>query len=112
MTPEEINKINAQKLKNNKRQKKITQYCYQCKRAREVVFGEIHCPICKSPLGQFSPTTQNPETTSFQPKCPVCGSVNIQKISELRRGTHALAWGILSNTARSQFECKNCGYKF
>lgn len=46
------------------------------------------------------------------PKCPACGSMNVQKISELRRGAHALAWGILSNTARAQFECGHCGYKF
>lgn len=46
------------------------------------------------------------------PKCPTCGSTNIQKISDLRRGVHAVAWGLLSNTARSQFECKNCGYKW
>lgn len=46
------------------------------------------------------------------PKCPTCGSTNIKKISDLRRGVHGLAWGILSKTARSQFECKNCGYKW
>lgn len=46
------------------------------------------------------------------PKCPTCGSTNIKKISDLRKGIHGLAWGILSKTARSQFECRNCGYKW
>ena len=46
------------------------------------------------------------------PKCPTCGSTKIEKISALRRGTHAVAFGLLSKTARSQFECKNCGYKW
>lgn len=52
------------------------------------------------------------QTFANLPKCPTCGSTNIQKISDLRRGVHAVAWGLLSNTARSQFECKNCGYKW
>lgn len=47
-----------------------------------------------------------------QPHCPTCNSTNVKKISDLRRGAHAVAWGLLSTTARSQFECKNCGYKW
>lgn len=50
--------------------------------------------------------------TTFSPKCPTCGSPDVKKISDLRRGAHAVAWGLLSTTARSQFECKNCGYKW
>lgn len=47
-----------------------------------------------------------------QPKCPTCGSTNINKISDLRKGVHALAFGLFSKTARSQFECRDCGYKW
>ena len=46
------------------------------------------------------------------PHCPTCNSTDIKKISDLRKGAHALAWGLFSKTARSQFECKNCGMKF
>lgn len=56
---------------------------------------------------EFKPAPPKP-----QPKCPTCGSTNIRKISDLRRGIHGVAWGLLSTTARSQFECKNCGYKW
>lgn len=56
--------------------------------------------------------TTNEQLKANLPKCPTCGSTNIQKISDLRRGVHAVAWGLLSNTVRSQFECKNCGYKW
>lgn len=49
---------------------------------------------------------------SNQPHCPTCNSTNIKRISDLRRGIHAVAWGLFSKTARSQFECKNCGMKF
>jgi len=46
------------------------------------------------------------------PKCPTCGSTNIQKISDLRKAGGAILFGIFSKDAKSQFECKNCGYKF
>lgn len=49
---------------------------------------------------------------SNKPKCPTCQSTNIKKISALSRGAHAYAFGLFSKTARSQFECLNCGYKF
>ena len=47
-----------------------------------------------------------------QPKCPTCGSTNIQRISTLKRAAHGYLFGLFSNTARSQFECLNCKYKF
>lgn len=47
-----------------------------------------------------------------QPKCPTCGSTNVSKISALSKATGAFAFGLFSNTARSQFKCKNCGYKW
>lgn len=46
------------------------------------------------------------------PKCPTCGSTKIKRISALNRAAHGYAFGLFSKTARSQFECKNCGYKF
>ena len=47
-----------------------------------------------------------------QPKCPTCGSVNVKKISAASTVFGAGMFGLFSKTARSQFECKNCGYKF
>lgn len=47
-----------------------------------------------------------------KPKCPTCGSENVEKISNADRAMFGLAFGLFSKTARSQFECKNCGYKF
>lgn len=46
------------------------------------------------------------------PKCPICGSYDIKRISGLRRAAHAYAFGLFSNTAKSQFECLHCKYKF
>ena len=47
-----------------------------------------------------------------QQHCPVCNSTNIQKISVTSKAVGAGLFGIFSKTARSQFECKDCGYKF
>lgn len=45
-------------------------------------------------------------------KCPTCGSTNVEKISDLKRGVHAVAFGIFSKTAFSQYKCNHCGYKW
>ena len=46
------------------------------------------------------------------PHCPTCNSSNVERISNIRRAAYAMTIGLLSTTARSQFECKSCGYKF
>lgn len=47
-----------------------------------------------------------------KPKCPTCQSTNIKKISTTSKVMGAIGFGLLSKTAKSQFECKNCGYKW
>ena len=54
----------------------------------------------------------NNEQVKCVPKCPTCGSTNVCKIPEFDRAVYGLAFGLFSKTARSQFECRNCGYKF
>ena len=49
---------------------------------------------------------------SPKPKCPTCGSTNIEKISTASKVVGASLFGLFSNTARSQYKCKNCGYKW
>lgn len=46
------------------------------------------------------------------PKCPTCGSTNITKISTTSKVAGAVAFGLFSKTAKSQFKCNNCGYKW
>lgn len=47
-----------------------------------------------------------------KPKCPTCGSTNIKKISTVSKVAGASMFGLFSKTARSQFKCGNCGYKW
>lgn len=46
------------------------------------------------------------------PKCPTCGSTNIEKISGIKRATSEIMFGIFSPTIGKTFCCKNCGYKW
>lgn len=41
------------------------------------------------------------------PKCPMCGSTNIQKISDLSRASSILGFGILSKKIGKQWQCNN-----
>lgn len=52
------------------------------------------------------------ERRSHRPKCPTCGSTNIKQISFTRKAVGVATLGIFSKSARSQFCCKDCGYKW
>lgn len=47
-----------------------------------------------------------------KPKCPTCGSTNIQKISGTKRWVTAGLFGLASSNVGKTMECKNCGYKW
>ena len=46
------------------------------------------------------------------PKCPTCGSENIEKISNTSKATGGFLFGIFSSDVRKTLHCKNCGYKW
>lgn len=49
-----------------------------------------------------------------QPKCPICSSTNIQKISITKRAVKTAFFGALGavDDAGKTYQCKNCGSKF
>ena len=53
-----------------------------------------------------------PEPVKPVPKCPTCGSEKIHELSAATRGIALGLFGLASKTARSQFVCENCGYKW
>lgn len=55
---------------------------------------------------------QSTQQSSNVPHCSTCGSTNIKKISATSKVVGAGLFGLFSKTARSQFECKDCGYKW
>lgn len=52
------------------------------------------------------------QKNTYSPKCPTCGSTSIQKISATSKIVGASLFGLFSKTAKSQFKCNNCGYKW
>lgn len=52
------------------------------------------------------------EEQSRAPKCPTCGSTNIQKISGTKRWLSTGLFGIASSDVGKTMVCKNCGYKW
>ena len=76
---------------------------------------ELSYDYCIS-LSEKSGTVITPEKLQEMkkptPKCPTCGSKNLKRVSGLRRDLAQTAFGVANPTARAQFECKDCGYKW
>ncbi len=73
----------------------------------------VHCgyPLKQSPTvngnnGNISQINPNPSA----PRCPTCGSTNVEKITNLNRGISVAMWGMMSKKINKSFKCKNCGY--
>lgn len=56
-----------------------------------------------------------PIQTNYQqnkPKCPTCGSTNVEKISTTKKAIGFVAVGVFSSNFGKTMHCKNCGYKW
>lgn len=47
-----------------------------------------------------------------RPKCPTCGSTNIEKISVTKKAVGGFMFGIFSSDVRNTMHCKSCGAKW
>lgn len=107
--------------KNTHPQKNIKSFsiCPNC--GKQYLYEMNHCNECGYKTEDYTKEMQDLEEAIYSEKtnpskpqqhCPVCNSTNIQKISVASKAVGAGLFGIFSKTARSQFECKDCGYKF
>lgn len=71
------------------------------------------CLNCKAPtfLESKDEVPQNRKPLNI-PKCPTCGSINVEKISMNRKVGGAMLFGLFSSDVRNTMHCKNCGYKW
>lgn len=51
-------------------------------------------------------------TSQNQPKCPTCGSTNVEKISAGKKVKGSILFGVFSSDIRNTMHCKNCGAKW
>ena len=52
------------------------------------------------------------QQTQNQPKCPTCGSTNVEKISVGQKIGGSFLFGVFSSNVRNTMHCKNCGSKW
>ena len=55
---------------------------------------------------------QRQQQTQNIPKCPTCGSTNIEKISVGKKIGGGFLFGIFSSDVRNTMHCKDCGTKW
>lgn len=48
----------------------------------------------------------------YTPKCPTCGSPDIERIGAGEKVVSAAMFGLFSRKIHKQFRCKNCGYEW
>ena len=77
----------------------------------------ITCPQCgksqSSPDKYISKETEIPASiVRHMPECPVCRSLNVQKIGTVQKLTSFAVGGVFSSNIGKTMECKNCGCKF
>lgn len=67
--------------------------------AEKYLSGELH-------------TNNKVQIETNKPKCPTCGSTNIEKISTASKAIGFVTVGVFSSNFGKTMHCKNCGYKF
>lgn len=73
------------------------------------IYEETHKPLSDN---NIQSTQQQTCTQVNIPKCPTCGSTNIEKISAGKKIKGSMLFGIFSSDVRKTMHCKNCGYKW
>ena len=51
-------------------------------------------------------------TQDNRPKCPTCGSYDVEKISLAKKAVGGAMFGLFSSNVRKTMHCKHCGYKW
>lgn len=62
-------------------------------------------------LNQMRMEKQQAQRTNV-PRCPTCGSTNVEKISTAKKAFGFAMVGLFSSNLGKTMHCKNCGYKW
>lgn len=69
-------------------------------------FLSSNIKVSVNPTSTPQPQPQN------VPKCPTCGSTNVEKISTAKKAFGFAMVGLFSSNLGKTMHCKNCGYKW
>lgn len=61
---------------------------------------------------QEAETAQRKAIEAAKPKCPSCGSANIDRIGAIKKGVSIGVFGIFSSNIGKNMYCKDCGNKW
>lgn len=82
-------------------------------RQKDVIEYELKMSQFRNQIQHQESMKQNTASNSSNAiHCPTCNSTNVKKISVTSKLGGAMMLGLLSKTAKSQFKCNNCGYKW
>lgn len=76
----------------------------------EILLDVIKTKYCK--VQNIIPINAKEHQMERTPRCPTCGSINIQRVGVSGRAIGGLIFGNLSVEGRAQFYCKDCGYQW
>ena len=101
-----------------------TVTCPYCEYDTDLTYKEIQnlgfkvpCKRCGRDVSVSSPQEEQiwekqKAEQSNTPKCPTCGSTNIEKISMGKKVMGGAMFGLFSSNVRNTMHCKKCGYKW
>ncbi len=96
------------KCKNNLK----SEYLYLCK----LIDAKTHLAMIRNgedkAYRKIYKEVNNSAQSANLPKCPICGSTDLKKLSTLNRGASAFMWGLGSNKIGKTYECRNCKSTF
>lgn len=61
---------------------------------------------------QYRAELEEKEHPKYVPKCPVCGSPDLRKISATSKVLDVALWGFAAGKPKKTYHCNNCDYEF
>lgn len=61
---------------------------------------------------QYRADLEEKEHPKYTPKCPVCGSPDLRKISATSKVLDVAFWGFAAGKPKKTYHCNNCDYEF
>ena len=82
-------------------------------RETDIIDYELKMSQFRTQYEQQKATRQiQKQQSNTRPKCPTCGSMNIEKISVGKKISGSFLFGIFSSDIRNTMHCKDCGAKW